>query len=299
MSYRLIALDLDGTILNNDKKVSENSKRVLQYLCNNTFKNENGERVEVVLASGRATYLIQPVEEALGIDCYFIGYNGSICISTKKQNRKTIFSNRLNKTLQSSIYEFADKNKYFLNVYGPEYVYGIDFPELRHKAVQYASMTGAKYQYIKESYKCGILENMPDFEPNKCLAIFEDNDFVDEQIELLRPVFSELSLVKSNCHSKEQGYQYYIEFLPKGINKGQSLVDFCKCQNIPLEQVVAFGDAENDIEMLSQVGLGICLQNGTEPTKKISKMVSEYTNDQDGVARELIKLFNLPLDLIQ
>eukprot|EP01132_Coremiostelium_polycephalum_P000861 gene861-1075_t len=292
-NYKVIALDLDGTILNSDKKVSENSKRVLQYLTSPHYKNENGDRISILLASGRAPYLVKPVEEQLGIDCSLIGYNGGLCLSTQEEGRVTVFSRSISNIHLQKIFKYVDQHNLFLNVYGDQFVYGISKPELRSKPEQYASMTGATYKFF-DHYS----DLSTDFTPSKCLIILDTNEEADQLLETLKPLFPEIGLVKSNCHSKDYK-QYYVEFVQLGVNKGSAISDFCATKNFTVDQVVAFGDAENDIEMLQTSGLGICLANGTTPTKKIAKLVSQFSNDDDGVARELVKLFNLPLDLIK
>ncbi|EGC38049.1 hypothetical protein DICPUDRAFT_76364 [Dictyostelium purpureum] len=295
MDFKVVALDLDGTILNSDKKVSENSKRVLQYLSSEEYKKSNDNKdIMVLLASGRAPYLVQPVEEALGIDCYLIGYNGSVCYSRKSEGRKTLFSRSIKNNYLQKVLKYVEENNLFLNIYSDGgFVYGIDTPSLKEKPERYSIMTGATYKFIS-SYS-----ELPEgFEPAKCLIILDDDNECDQLLEKMRPLFPELSLVKSNCMNKDYK-QYYVEFLEHGVNKGTSVIDFCTAKSVDRSQVVAFGDAENDIEMLSEAGFGICLQNGTEPTKKVSNLISSFTNDQDGVARELVKLFNLPEYLIQ
>eukprot|EP01133_Synstelium_polycarpum_P007844 gene7844-9205_t len=241
---------LDGTLLNSDKKVSDNTKRVLQYI------EKNRTDVDIVLASGRAPYLIIPTETMAEIDCAIIGYNGGVCISKKRDGRKVHFLKSIAVGQLSGIYKFVEENNLYLNVYGEGIVYGTT--KNRQKADNYAMM-------VK-----------------------------------LTKLFPEVGMVKSNCHGRNCK-QFYVEMLCYGTNKGTSVRDYCL--NIKglssMDSVVAFGDAENDIEMLVHAGLGICLANGTNDTKVKANGVSKYTNDQDGVARELVVLLGLPADLIQ
>ncbi|EGG15029.1 HAD superfamily hydrolase-like protein [Cavenderia fasciculata] len=287
--FKVIALDLDGTILNSDKKVSENSKRVFQHL------NKHYSDVEILLASGRAPYLVSPVETELEVDCSLIGYNGGVCLSKKEgEGRTTVFSKPISKHDAFDILKYAEENNHCLNVYGDGIVYAVS--KQKQKADNYATMTGATYQFIESYYE---LDKMG-VEPTKCLIILETDEECDKLLEKLTAdnTFPNVSLVKSNCKSKTCA-QYYVEFLQQSVNKGSSVLEFAKLKGYNHDQIVAFGDAENDIEMLKSVGLGICLANGTDPTKKISSKVSIYSNDQDGVAREIVELFNLPKDLIQ
>jgi len=86
--------------------------------------------------------------------------------------------------------------------------------------------------------------------------------------------------------------EMHIEFLSPGINKGQSLARLCQeSLGLALEDVIAFGDNHNDKEMLTLVGEGVAMKNAKEDVKAIANRVLEWTNDEDGVARELVALF--------
>ncbi|GAM19088.1 hypothetical protein SAMD00019534_022630, partial [Acytostelium subglobosum LB1] len=283
--YKAVAFDLDGTLLNSEKKVTENTKRVLQYI------KQNKPGVELVLASGRAPYLIMPTEEAAGVDCDLVGYNGGMCLSKKSEGRSVIFSKPIPPTRLDSIYHYVEENNLCLNVYGDGIVYAVT--KQKQKADNYATLTGASYKFV-DSY----FDLAKDLNPMKCLVITESDEECDALLAKLKPIFHDLSLVKSNCFGKTLK-QYYVEFLQAGVNKGLSVKQYCDIKGIATEHLLAFGDAENDIDMLQIAGHGVCMANGNDVTKNESNRVSNYTNDQDGVARELVEIFQLPHDLIQ
>ncbi len=80
-----------------------------------------------------------------------------------------------------------------------------------------------------------------------------------------------------------------IEFMDERINKGDALRQYAKLSGIPAAHMVAFGDMDNDIELLKSAGTGVCMANGSEETKKNADRVTEYTNDEDGMARFIRK----------
>ena len=82
----------------------------------------------------------------------------------------------------------------------------------------------------------------------------------------------------------------YIEILPSNVHKGHGLQKLCTALQIPTSKCIAIGDADNDIELLKQAGLGICMKNGTQPTKDVADYVGNYTNDEDGVCKALQEL---------
>ncbi len=89
------------------------------------------------------------------------------------------------------------------------------------------------------------------------------------------------------------GIEEWERLTRKLYTAGISCVVYVAAQ-IPTEQVVAFGDGNNDVEFLSVAGLGICMQNGSALAKQSAKRVSTFTNNEDGVSRELSVLFGLP-----
>eukprot|EP01133_Synstelium_polycarpum_P011490 gene11490-13400_t len=283
--YKVVALDLDGTLLNSDKKVSDNTKRVLMHL------EKTRPDVDIILASGRAPYLLTPTETSAGIDCALIGYNGGICLSKKRDGRVVNFHKAIPSDQLAAIFSYVEDHSLYLNVYGDGIVYGVT--KDRIKADNYAMMTGATYCFV-DSYR-GLVGKV---EPTKCLIILDKNEECDQLMATLTPLFPGVSLVKSNCHS-HTCKQYYVEFLQRGVNKGTSVREYCEAKGVDMKDVVAFGDAENDIDMLQHAGMGICLANGTDATKREATRVSQFTNDQDGVARELVAIYNLPADLLQ
>ncbi len=95
-------------------------------------------------------------------------------------------------------------------------------------------------------------------------------------------------------------YQYFktnpgmLEFQDPRVNKGVGLLSLCKEMNIPVDEVMTFGDTTNDNQMLKEAGWGVCMKNGTDDTKACANVVTEYTNDEDGMGRYLMKYWIKP-----
>ena len=104
----------------------------------------------------------------------------------------------------------------------------------------------------------------------------------DEVILDLSSRFPELAVSSSG--------PLFIEVNIKGVDKGKALENFCKLLNIPIEESMAFGDAENDISMLRSAGLSVAMENGTEETKKYADLICASNND-DGVAQVIDEYF--------
>ena len=80
-----------------------------------------------------------------------------------------------------------------------------------------------------------------------------------------------------------------MEFVNANANKGAALKDYCDHNEISVDEVMSFGDMENDIELLEVSGVGVCMKNGSEPTKKAADVITQKTNNEDGCADYIIK----------
>jgi Cof subfamily protein (haloacid dehalogenase superfamily) len=281
-AFKAIALDLDGTLLNSNKQVSPNTARILQHI-----NKEYG--VEILLISGRAPRLIEPYADAVGVNCYVVGYNGAQGWSKKdeKGQRKLLFTDPVPTHHLSSIFDYVNERNLVLNVY-LDYVYAIDRMDLRPFTDHYSKLTGAEYRYVP------TYDKLIDTQPAKCIILTESNHLCDTLMAEATSHFPDLAVIKSNCHSHELS-QWYVEFLRKGVDKGTALLKWCEAVQgwCSPSEVVAFGDAENDLNMLKVAKLGFCMAQGVQIVKEIAHYVTEYSNDDDGVVRELQKIYEL------
>ena len=83
---------------------------------------------------------------------------------------------------------------------------------------------------------------------------------------------------------------FFVEILAAGVYKGSGLTKLCTARGVALDDVIAFGDGENDLEFVRDAGLGIAMKNGRNAVKQVAKRVTSHTNAQDGVAHELSML---------
>lgn len=285
--FQTVVLDLDGTLLNLDKRVSPFTAKVLKQLSD--------LNIDIILASGRAVHLIEnTVDELNGINCYVVGYNG-VQGFTKKDSegkRKLLFSNSLPIDRLRDIIKFAAERNLMMNLY-LDYEYAIDKPELRHFAEHYAALTGATYKFVS-SYE----EALP-CEAPKVLLITEEEKYCDLLLKLSEDLFPDLEVVKGRCKGNVEGLgeleQFYVEFLPKGADKGNALKQWCAATGVSLERTIAFGDGENDIGLLKTAKVGVCMKDCPEAVKKAAHITTQFTHDQDGVAHELVRIFDLKL----
>lgn len=278
-SFTAVALDLDGTLLNTDKAVTPYTSEVLKRL------SENG--VDIILASGRAVHLIEDTARQIGINCFIIGYNGAECWSKQDSEgkRKLLFSDPLAPESLTKIFKFVNDRNLLLNVY-LDFEYAIDKPELRHFADHYAELTGATFKFVP------TYESLLPCSPAKSIIVTEQEELCDSLFGIAKSTFDDLEIIKARCKSHKLE-QFYVEFLRKGVDKGTALTKWCRTTGVDLDKTIAFGDAENDINLVRTAKLGVAMKGSPDSLLSVSKRVTEYTNDEDGVAKELQKIFGL------
>jgi Cof subfamily protein (haloacid dehalogenase superfamily) len=277
--FKAVAFDLDGTLLNTDKRVSPYTINVLKQL--------NEQNVDLILASGRAAHLIENTADEIGINCYIIGYNGAQVFSKKDAAGKRVLlcSDSLPTEKLNRIFNFVNERNLLLNVY-LDYEYAIDKAELRHFADHYAELTGAVFKFVP------TYESLLPCEPPKTIIVTEKEELCDSLFAIAQTEFPDLEIIKARCSSRDLE-QYYVEFLRKGVDKGSALRKWCEVTGTSIDMTIGFGDAENDIGLLKVAKLGVCMKNGSEHLRPYAKLITEFTNDEDGVARELQRIFKL------
>ncbi|KAL6070025.1 putative Haloacid dehalogenase-like hydrolase [Balamuthia mandrillaris] len=270
----LLALDMDGTLLHDDKTIPEANKAAVKQL------SEWGTRI--VLASGRMTPRLITYAEELQVDATFIGYNGAECVLSSKEGRKRIVSSCIPAEEAARLFEWCDSRPYLLCVFLEDKVYVRDSAELKKEAENYTILNGDAFTWIPSYAK-----HLPGKAPTKALIALSSQKEQDELYEDMLLKFPKLHLIKSSCTNEHGVEQEYVEFTAKNVNKGTALIKLCEHLNLDINQVVSMGDGDNDIEMLQVAGYSVCMAQGKDEAKRAAKKISPFTNNDNGVAREI------------
>lgn len=267
-NIKLIAFDLDGTLLNEYRELSENNIRTVKKLSNNNIK--------IVIATGRpyagfSRFLKQL--GTLGEDNYSITNTGSII--RENTNKGYIKQNAMD--LDDYLFVKDITNKYDnlqVAFYTDDYLY-ID--ELRpNEAFLYD-----KNILRMETRNVSSYEN----EPICRINVMGSKDLLDE-------------FQKENSSNLERKYStmrnetFSYEILNRNSSKGKGLEFLSKYLNIDRDQIMAFGDNVNDIEMIEYAGVSIAMENGKNALKNKADYIAD-ANSKDGVSKFLIDYFNL------
>lgn len=263
MKYKLIALDLDGTLNNSKKRITEKTKQALLKA------QELG--ITVALASGRPAPGLEKESKELKLkenNGLLLSFNGAkaICAS----NNKCIYE----KTLEISNVIDVIKHLRQFNV-------AIMITQDNNLIVE--NKNGAYVQYEATTNNLNIveidnLETYIDFKPCKILISAEPAYLKSVADQIKEPFQDKLATFFSA--------PFFIEVCPKGVDKGNSLKNIIQTLNIKPEEVIAFGDEQNDLTMIEFAGMGVAMGNAINQLKDVANMVT-LSNDEDGIAYAL------------
>ncbi|NMB27099.1 MAG: HAD family phosphatase [Tissierellia bacterium] len=268
MKYKLIAIDMDGTLLNSQNKISERNIKALQEAIK--------RGIYVVLATGRILKSALYYSKFLESNNPIIACNGAIIYCG--YGKDIIYEKTIGVNLSKKIIELAEENNLYYHFYNKDTFY---YKKRDGSAKKYYKFygdnigkQGIKFKALKEPIE---VLNGKELNIYKFVFIEDDKDKLLDFREKLK------SIEKINISSS---WSNNIEVMDESVSKGSGLKHLCKSLNIDRSQVVAIGDNENDISMFEMSGLAIAMENGDEIAKKHSHVVTD-TNDQNGVAKAI------------
>ena len=262
--FRAIALDLDGTLTNHDKVVTPRTRQAL-------LQAESKGAI-IILASGRPTYGIVPVAECLELEKrggYILSYNGGNIVNAKTGEK--LFSQFLPDAVIPILYKYAkEKNHALLGYAGNEII--TEMPD---------------DQYVKEESRINKMnirkvDNLLDAlepHPTKLLMTGDPTDMIKAEEELVEILGEKMDIFRSA--------PFFLELVPKGIDKAQSLLRLLSKINLTPADLMAFGDGYNDLSMLKLAGVGVAMANAAPEVRADADYVT-LSNEEDGVAEALL-----------
>ncbi len=254
LPYRLIALDLDGTLM--DFKL-QFSPRVR---CAIAQAQQQG--IAITLATGRSLISTRPFAEELDIRVPLICYQGGLIA---ERDGRALYHAALDRTLAAQIIEFAQSRRWHVNLYQDGRLY---LTELRHPISFYQTLLNPSVHPVPDF---GVLL---DHDPDKVLIVAEENG--DQVLADLRERFDgQMQIVRS--------HEWFIEANPLGVDKGSGLAWLASYLGVLQTQVMAVGDHDNDAPMVAWAGLGVAMGNGSPVCKAAAGWIAP-SFEEDGAA---------------
>lgn len=267
---KLIAVDLDGTLLNSKHQITERTEKALKTAI------ERG--VQVVLATGKTRQSARDIIPRLGINTPGIYLQG---LTIYQPDGSISYQKTLDAELARQVITFAEDRGFVVVAYSGT-----------HILVRTASVEGRK---LTEDYHepapevVGPLQNILDEMPiHKLIAVRLDEP---RRINALR---WQLGLQLDGRGRLVQALPDMLEILPPGASKGAALKVLLKELGISANEMLAIGDAENDIEMIKLAGIGVAVGNAVQSLKDAADHIVA-SNDEDGVG-EAVERFVLGID---
>ena len=266
MKYKLIAMDLDGTLNNDQKVITEKTKEALMAA--------QKAGIRLALASARPSPGLFKERDVLRLQDHqgiLMSYNGGRIVDA--QTGKVLFETSMDLAETRQVLRRLEE---------------LPVTPILDDGVQFyvSDKNGYKvdYECKNNNMVCTEVENLADFltfAPIKILMSVQPEQLPEIQRTIADMLPETLTVVQTAA--------FYLEVIPKVINKGQGIRDICKVLGITPAEVISFGDAANDIPMLREAGMGVAMGNASEAVKAAADMVT-LSNNEDGIAAALEKL---------
>lgn len=266
MKYRLIAMDLDGTLNNDEKRITPRTRDALMAA--------QAAGIRLALASARPSPGLYKERDALRMQEHrgvLMSYNGGRIVDAA--SGETLFETSMPMEAARAVLRALEKlpvtpilddgKQFFVTDRGG---YKVD------------------YECFNNRMECAEVENLADF-----ISFAPIKILMSVQPEVLRAVQAQIAALLPESLTVVQTADFYLEVIPRKINKGQGICDICRALGMQSAEVIAFGDAENDIPMLRAAGMGVAMGNANADVKAAADFVT-LTNNEDGIAYALERL---------
>lgn len=266
MKYKLIAFDIDDTLLNTKKQITPKTREALM--------NAQGGGIKLAVCSGRLPYGVKPYAEELDVFSYggyYMGFNGGAVFNSKDER---ISSTYLDSKYIEPVCGALKPTNVTIMVHKGDVIY-TDKKVNAYTNVE-ADVIGLPLNPVED------IVNFIDWKLHKILLSGEPDELKEVE-KLLKGLFGDEVDIYLSA-------PWFLEVMPKGISKGIGVKKICEDMGIGTDEVIAFGDSFNDISMLKTAGTGVAMGNAEDAVKAAADMVTADC-DHDGIAMALSNLF--------
>ena len=288
--YKLVVIDLDGTMLNSYGVVTNETKEVI--------KKVEKQGVEVVIASGRPIDSIKEIAKEIESKNYFIAGNGAIIYDIK--NDEIIYEKTLSKEKVLEIIKICEDNSISYNIYTENEILATS---LKYNVLYYHKENLKKEESKKT--KINLVKNMYEYIQNKEDVKFLKITICDESkavfnsiirkikeikdIEVLEISHMSRKTIKQGTEEFEISY-YYTEISAGDVDKWNAIEFLMEKLKIKREEIMTIGDNLNDRKMIENAGLGVAMGQSTPAILKLADEVTS-SNDEEGISKILQKYY--------
>ena len=275
MSIKVIVMDIDGTLYNSNKQISLKTKEALLLVQRNGIK--------LILASGRPTSGLIDIVKELEMEQYhglLVSFNGSMVVDVK--TKEVLFNETLSIDEGKSVLEHMKQFDVIPMIQKDDYMYVNNVYNCMIQ-VNNKDFNIIEYESRSNKYKLSEINDLSsfvDFPLNKILVAGEIDYLNKNYLDMMEP-FKD----KMNCMFTAP---FYFEYTAKDIDKVKALKTVLEPMGYHKDEIMAFGDGQNDCSMIEYAGIGIAMNNAHDELKKIADDIT-LSNDEDGIAFALSK----------
>ncbi|HUH45440.1 MAG TPA: Cof-type HAD-IIB family hydrolase [Treponemataceae bacterium] len=266
-NIKIIAIDLDDTLLREDLSISDYSVSVLQKAATQGYY--------ITLASGRTDNAILPYVRRLDIagteqGRYIISQNGAVILDL--HTRLPIYERFVNPDVLIEVYRAARKKGLFPEVYSESTIYVAEMNPWTERDMK---LSGLKAEVI-EDFENFLIKTHPKM-------------IVPGEPEVIKILQDELAHLHGKTCEIFTSKPYFLEILPHESGKGEALLYLAEKLGFSREETMCFGDGWNDESMIRLAGESVAMKNAVDGIKKLAKHETEFTHNEDGVAHFIEK----------
>lgn len=267
MQYKLVVTDMDGTLLNSEKKISSENLKAIKRL------KEKG--IKFAIATGRLDTMIKSYLKEIENDSPVICCNGALIRNILKD--EFYYANDIQNKDCLKVSEICDKYNAPFVLYGEHTVYS-NSVNFKIKSLYDYNSKVCEEDKVKINIASNIFDEFNHKERIFKILIISDDNKIFEKIKNEINGIEGLVAYKSDVN--------FLDVMHSGVDKGDALNKLSQIMNIKKEEIIAIGDNHNDVGMLKNAGYSIAMENGENVAKDAADYIT-CSNDEDGVAKAL------------
>lgn len=269
--YRMVVTDLDGTLLNHEKQVSDGNRKAIEKL-----KDQN---VKFVIATGRSDVMTRAYTKKIENAEIVIGCDGAIIRNIK--TGEIFYENHISSETCHKTFKICQKYGLDYYVFAKDELVSDDPQNERFLLHQKFNETVLEDERIPMQ----VVEDLDQYVDGhivyKIVVSHDDTNYLDEVAEVIKK--------ETDADAIRSGKRV-LAVKARGVSKAEAIKKLAQALDISIKDIVAFGDEVNDMEMLRLVGLGIAMENADDVVKEAADQIAG-NHDADGVGKELDKIF--------
>lgn len=250
-NVKLVALDLDGTLLDDNFKISQRTIDCIKNLIN--------RNINVVLVTGRVLKSVYMIRNMIGADLPIVAYNGGKIVISNKE----IYTKKIPIVEGKKIIKYGEEKGLYVKVYIDDILFVEKDEEI---SKLFCQTRGIEYKAVGK-----LSENIN--EDINIITIYYKNHIYGNVDDILKDIDVTITASATNA----------LDFIPKGVSKGKALKFVADYLNVKREEILAIGNSKNDIDMLNFAGIGIAMKNSDSMLLEKWNYITEYTNNEEGV----------------